>query len=297
MTGPKAAATLPGMERLADRVAWITGGASGIGLAIAHRLADEKVKLVLVDIEQGALDAAEAALRAKGASVLAIRADVANGAEVDAAAKRARETFGLVHIIVNNAGVGGNGGPMWNIAEGDWQWALGVNLWGVIHGIRALLPALVESGEEGHVINTASMAGLTSTPFMGPYTATKHAVVALSECLSKELELAKSKVKVSVLCPGFVQTSIAESHRNRDQSYGAQTQSAGAEKFGKVLQNLVASGQPAAKIGNDVVSAIQTDRFYILTHPEMKPAIEHRMRQILDEQTPGIDPMMRALFG
>ncbi|HUS28586.1 MAG TPA: SDR family NAD(P)-dependent oxidoreductase [Kofleriaceae bacterium] len=285
------------MERLADRVAWITGGASGIGLAIAHRLADEKVKLVLVDIEQAALDAAEAALKAKGASVLAIRADVASSAEVAAAAARAKETFGLVHIIVNNAGVGGNGGPMWSIAEGDWQWALGVNLWGVIHGIRHLLPALIESGEEGHVVNTASMAGLTSTPFMAPYTATKHAVVAMSECLAKELELAKSKVKVSVLCPGFVQTNINTSDRNRSKDYGSKTQSAGADKFRDVLATLVSSGKPAATVGEQVVSAIKTDKFYILTHPEMKPAIEHRMKQILEEQPPGIDPMMRALFG
>ena len=285
------------MQRLADRVAFITGGASGIGLAIAHRLADEKVKLVLVDIEQGPLDAAEAAFRDKGASVLAIRADVSKSDEVAAAAKRARDTFGLVHIIVNNAGVGGNGGPMWNIAEGDWHWALGVNLWGVIHGIRHLLPALVESGEEGHVINTASMAGLTSTPFMAPYTATKHAVVAISECLAKELELSKSKVKVSVLCPGFVQTNISSSDRNRAKDYGDQTHTPGAEKFRGVLQMLVSSGQPAAKIGDDVVRAIKEEKFYILTHPEMKPAIEHRMNQILGEQSPGIDPMMRALLG
>jgi NAD(P)-dependent dehydrogenase (short-subunit alcohol dehydrogenase family) len=285
------------MERLADRVAWISGGASGIGLAIAHRLADEKVKLVLVDIEQSALDAAKAELEKKGASVLAIRADVSSSEQVSAAAKRARDTFGLVHIIVNNAGVGGGGGPMWGIAEGDWQWTLGVNLWGVIHGIRALLPALVESGEEGHVINTASMAGLTSTPFMGPYTATKHAVVAMSECLSKELELVKSKVKVSVLCPGFVQTKISSSHRNRGDSFGEPTHTPGAEKFATVLDNLVKSGQPASKVGDDVVRAIKGDKFYILTHPEMKPAIEHRMRQILDEKTPGIDPMMRALLG
>jgi len=285
------------MDRLADRVAWISGGASGIGLAIAHRLADEKVKLVLVDIEQTALAAAEAALKTKGASVLAIRADVSSGEQVAAAAKRARDTFGVVHIIVNNAGVGGNGGPMWNISEGDWQWALGVNLWGVIHGIRHLLPALVESGEEGHVVNTASMAGLTSTPFMGPYTATKHAVVAMSECLAKELELTKSKVKVSVLCPGFVQTNISTSDRNRAADYGSQTHTPGSEKFRMVLQNLVNAGQPAAKVGDNVVDAIKTNKFYILTHPEMKPAIEHRMRQILDEQPPGIDPMMRALFG
>jgi NAD(P)-dependent dehydrogenase (short-subunit alcohol dehydrogenase family) len=285
------------MERLADRVAWITGAASGIGLALAHRLADEKVKLVLVDIEQAPLDAAEAALRAKGASVLALRVDVSDGAAVAAAAKRALDTFGVVHILFNNAGVGGGGGPLWQISDADWNWALGVNFHGVIHGIRALLPALIASGEEGHVVNTASMAGLTSTPFMGPYTATKHAVVAISECLSKELELTKSKIGVSVLCPGFVQTKISESERNRPRDLGPPTASPGAKVFGEVLKRLVDNGQPASKIANDIVSAIQTRRFYILTHPEMKPAIEHRMRQILDEQTPGIDPMFRQLFG
>lgn len=285
------------MERLAERVAWITGAASGIGLALAHRLAQEKTKLVLVDIEQGPLDEAEAALRDKGAEVLALRVDVSNSAAVAAAAKRALDTFGVVHIICNNAGVGGNGGPLWEISEGDWNWALGVNFHGVIHGIRALLPALIASGEEGHVVNTASMAGLTSTPFMGPYTATKHAVVAISECLAKELELTKSKVGVSVLCPGFVQTNISESHRNRPAELGAPTKSRGAETFRGVLRTLVNSGQPAQKIADDVVRAIRDNRFYILTHPEMKPAIEHRMRQILDEKAPGIDPMMRQLLG
>lgn len=285
------------MKNLADRAAWITGAASGIGLALAHRLAAEKMKLVLVDVEAGPLAEAEAALRAKGATVLALRVDVSNAAEVEAAAKRARDAFGVISVIVNNAGVGGGGGPMWKLSENDWKWALDVNLWGVINGIRALLGPLIESGEEGHVVNTASIAGLTSTPFMGPYTATKHAVVSLSECLAKELELAKANVGVSVLCPGFVKTRIHQSHRNRPGEQQKVDDNPLAQKFATVLQQLVETGQPAEKIADDVVRAIREPRFYILTHPEMKPAVEHRMRQILDEQQPGIDPMFRALFG
>ena len=284
------------MQQLADRVAWITGAASGIGLAIAHRLADERMKLVLVDIETGPLAEAEAALRAKGASVLALRVDVSKADEMAAAVAKARAEFGLVHVICNNAGVGGGGGPLWLVEESDWRWAIDVNLWGVIHGIRLLLPALVESGEEGHVISTASMAGLTSTPYLGPYTATKHAVVAISECLAKELEIAKSKVGVSVLCPGFVKTRIASSHRNRPDAKQA-APSAQATKLAGVLDQLVETGIPAGRVAQDVVRAIKERKFYVITHPEMKPAIEHRMRQILDETQPGIDPLFRSLFG
>ena len=284
------------MKSLADKVAWITGAASGIGLAIAHRLADERMKLVLVDVEQGPLAEAEAALRGKGVDVLAIRTDVSSAEQMAAAVAQARERFGLVHVICNNAGVGGGGGPLWLIEEADWRWAIDVNLWGVIHGIRMLLPALVASGEEGHVVSTASIAGLTSTPYLGPYTATKHAVVALSECLAKELELAKSNVGVSVLCPGFVKTRIASSHRNRPTP-AKQNASAEAAKFAGVLDQLVQSGIPAERVADDVVRAIKERKFYILTHPEMKPQIEYRMRQILDEQQPGIDPLFRSLFG
>jgi NAD(P)-dependent dehydrogenase (short-subunit alcohol dehydrogenase family) len=284
------------MKNLADRAAWITGAASGIGLALAHRLAAEQVKLVLVDVEAGPLAEADAALREKGADVLAIRCDVSKAKDVEAAAKRARDVFGVIHIIVNNAGVGGGGGPMWKLDEADWKWALDVNLWGVIHGIRYLVGPLVDSGEEGHVVNTASIAGLTSTPFMGPYTATKHGVVALSECLAKELELAKAKVGVSVLCPGFVKTKIHQSHRNRPGEQQKVDGNPLAQKFAQVLNQLVESGQPAEKIADAVVAAIREPKFYILTHPEMKPGVEHRMRQILDEQPPGIDPMIRAFF-
>jgi NAD(P)-dependent dehydrogenase (short-subunit alcohol dehydrogenase family) len=285
------------MKNLADRAAWITGAASGIGLALAHRLAGERMKLVLVDVEAGPLAEAEAALKAKGATVLALRCDVSSASEVEAAAKRARDAFGVISLIVNNAGVGGGGGPMWKLTEADWKWTVDVNLYGVIHGIRYLLAPLVESGEEGHVVNTASIAGLTSTPFMGPYTATKHAVVALSECLAKELELAKINVGVSVLCPGFVKTKIASSHRNRPGAQQKVDDNPLAQKFAAVLNQLVESGQPVEKVVDAVLDAIKTSKFYILTHPEMKPAIEHRMRQILDETAPGIDPMFRAFFG
>jgi len=283
------------MEQLAGKVAVITGGASGIGLALAHRLAAEQVRLVLLDIEQAALDAAERALRDGGATVLAIQTDVSNGASVDAAAARARDAFGVAHIIVNNAGVAGGTGPMWTLSESDWAWTLSVNLWGVIHGIRAFLPPLIASGEPGHVINTASIAGLTSHPWMGPYTATKHAVVAMSEVLAKELELARAKVGVSVLCPGFVKTAISRSERNRP---GEQRDNQPSNaNLGAVMRQLVDAGVPPESIAERVVTAIREPRFYILTHPELQPALEHRQRDILEGRQPGIDPMFRALLG
>ena len=286
------------MKDLANKAAWITGAASGIGLALAHRLAAEKVRLVLVDIEQGPLDAAATALRAAGAEVLPLRVDVSSADQMASAAERALAHFGPLHILCNNAGVGGGGGPMWQLTDADWTWTIDVNLRGVTHAIRLLVPPLLASGDEGHIVNTASIAGLTSTPFMGPYTATKHAVVALSECLAKELELIGAKVGVSVLCPGFVKTNILTSHRNRPRSAepSQRDPSPTAAKFATVLDQLVNAGIPAEKVADDVVRAIREARFYILTHPEMKPQIEHRMRQILDEKQPGIDPMFRQLF-
>lgn len=272
------------MQELAGKVAWITGAASGIGLALAKRLAIEHVKLVLVDVSP--LDHACAQL--VGADVLAIRADVARGDEVAAAAERVRERFGLVHLICNNAGIGGGGGPMWKISEQDWQRTLDVNLWGVIHGIRCLLPPLIESGEIGHVINTASMAGLITTPFMGPYNASKFAVVALSETLAKELELVRAKVGVSVVCPGFVKTNIAAASPSFDRG--------GNAKIAAAIAQLVAAGQPAERVADAIVAAVRESRFYVLTHPEMKPQIGYRMQQILDEQPPAVDPFIRALF-
>jgi NAD(P)-dependent dehydrogenase (short-subunit alcohol dehydrogenase family) len=185
---------------------------------------------------------------------------------------------------------------MWTIDEADWQWTIDVNLMGVVHAIRHLLPPLVASGQEGHVVNTASIAGLQVTPFMGPYTATKHAVVALSESLAKELELAKANVGVSVVCPGFVKTRIAQSDRNRPGGpHGARADPI-AEKFAAMLGQLVDSGITAEQVAEQIVAAIREPKFYVLTHKEMMPAVEHRMRQILGEQQPGIDPLFRKAF-
>lgn len=286
---------LPRMEQLDGKVAVVTGGASGIGLALARRFAAEKMKIVLLDIEEGALAAAEEELRAAGAEVLAVRADVAQAGDLEAAAERARAAFGTLHLICNNAGVGGVSGPMWTLSERDWEWTVSVNLWGVIRGIRVFLGPLLASGEEGHIVNTASMAGLTSNPFMGPYTATKHAVVAISEVLAKELELVGARVGVSVLCPGFVKTQIATSDRNRPAALRNEVDASAGPELTQLIHQLVAGGLPAEAIADEVLSAVRERRFYVLTHQEMKRAIEYRMRDILEERAPGIDPLFRQM--
>jgi len=180
------------MKELSGKVAVVTGAASGIGLALAHRFAAEKMKLVLLDIEGPALAAAESALRSAGATVLAIRTDVSRAGDLEAAAAKARAAFGTLHVICNNAGVGGVAGPMWTLSQSDWEWTVSVNLWSVIHGIRIFLPPLLASGEEGHIVNTASMAGLTTSAFMSVYDVTKHGVVALSESMYKEAQVGQS---------------------------------------------------------------------------------------------------------
>ena len=271
------------MKDLAERVAWITGAGSGIGLALARRLATERMKLVLIDRDRDRLAAAEAAL--PGARVLAIAADVADAGEIASAAARAREAFGVVHVICNNAGIGGNAGPLWESTDEDWRRMLDINLMGVVHGIRALLPPLLATGEHGHVVNTASIAGLTSTPYLGAYTASKHAVVALSECLAKELELVRANVGVSVVCPGFVKTNIALASADRPKT-----------RITEALGQLIASGIAPEVVADAIVGAIVEPRFYVLTHPEMERQIEHRMRQILEARQPGIDPLIRSLF-
>ena len=286
------------MMQLEGKVAVITGAASGIGLAMARRFAAEKMKLVLLDIDAPALAAAEAALRDAGAAVLAIPADVSSSADLEAAADRAQAAFGTLHLICNNAGVGGVAGTTWSLSEADWDWLLSINLRGVINGVRVFLPPLLASGEEGHIVNTSSMAGLTSTAFMSAYTVAKHGVVALSEVLAKELELTGARVGVSVLCPGFVKTQIHMSERNRQRDPSARA-AADLGPEGAVLADavsqLVESGQAPEVIAGRVLGAVREGHFYVLTHPEMKPAIQHRMRDILEERAPGIDPISRQL--
>ena len=274
------------MQDLKGKVAVVTGAASGIGNAVATRLAEEGMKVVLADIEEGPLADAEKTLADTGATVLAVPTDVTKGDQVDALAAKTFETFGTAHVVHNNAGVA-TGGPMWTLTEADWQWVLGVNLWGVIHGVRAFVPRLVEQGE-GHVVNTASIAGLTSAPMMGPYNVSKHGVVTLSETLAADLALHGSAVKVSVLCPGWVNTRIDEADRNRPPELkpAADADTSIADMGRQMLKTLLQSGLPPSEVASKVLDAIREERFYILTHPEMTPIIQHRMEDIVEGRNP-----------
>src|SRR5213079_1196074 len=199
------------------KVAVVTGAASGIGRALAGKSAQEGMKVVLADVEESALKQAEAELQASGAQVLAVRTDVSQADEVEALAKITFETYGAVHLLFNNAGVGA-GTTVWESSLADWQWVLGVNLWGVIYGIHYFVPRMLAQDSEGHIVNTASAAGLISSPGAGIYKVSKHGVVTLSETLALELAVRGAKLKASVLCPEFVNTRIFDAERNRPQA-------------------------------------------------------------------------------
>ena len=274
------------MQDLKGKVAVVTGAASGIGLALAERAAREGMRVVLADIEPGALAAAEEKMRAAGAEVLAVATDVAKRESVEALRDRTIATFGACHLLCNNAGVS-VGGLTWDITHDDWNWILGVNLWGVIHGIRAFVPAMVASGDEGHVVNTASMAGLIAGPGMAPYTATKHAVVAISESMYHELNMSNSRVHVSVLCPGWVNTRIAESERNRPAEL--KDSAMGRPEFAAMqglVRSLLASGMPPAQVADHVFAAVAEERFWILTHETFKPLVTARFDNAVSGQNP-----------
>ena len=275
------------MKELAGKVAVVTGAASGIGRALSDAFAAEGMHVAMADIEDDALEVAAKEVAASGTKVLAVRTDVSKGADVDALAARTVEEFGTFHVVCNNAGVG-SGGTMWELTEADWAWVLGVNLWGVIHGIRAFVPRLVEQNE-GHVVNTGSIAGLTSAPMMGPYNASKHAVVTISETLQRELALNALAVRVSVLCPGFVQTRIAESDRNRPDHLRKAVEPEMHQVGRELLKQIVASGLPAAEVARQVVDAVKHERFYVLPHPEMKSIVRTRMDDILEERSPSAE--------
>ena len=275
------------MKGFKDRVAVVTGGASGLGRAMALRLAREGMKIVLADVVKEALGKTEKEFSEAGYPVLAVRTDVSKGHDLDALADKAFKTFGGVHILCNNAGVA-PGGTVWEQSDKDWAWTLGVNVWGVIHGIRAFVPRMLEQNVEGHVVNTASVAGLLSLPGMAMYCMSKHAVVTLTECLHHDLIEFGAKIRTSVLCPAFVPTGISDSERNRPEALrDEKTKSQADLQREEQLRHAVKSGRISAEqVADLVLQAIEADKFYILPHQKIKPAIETRLQDILLERDP-----------
>ena len=267
------------MESVEGKVAVVTGGASGIGLALARRFGRAGMKVVLGDIEGDVLDEVATGLRGEGVEVAAQVCDVSDAAQVEALRDTALEAFGTVHVVCNNAGVGG-GGPLEGLTDNDWQWVLGVNLWGVIHGIRTFLPVLKEHGD-GHVVNTASVAGLFAAPYMGPYTVSKFGVVALSETLFHELRMSGSTVGVSVLCPAWVRTRIHESARNRPDHLLDHESGAVEPGTLALLESVIESGMAPDEVADHVLSAVLDARFYILTHDDSTAAVRARTEAIV----------------
>ncbi|HEX2915158.1 MAG TPA: SDR family NAD(P)-dependent oxidoreductase [Chloroflexia bacterium] len=273
------------MQDFQGKVAVITGGASGIGFALAEKCVAEGMKVVLADVESGALEKAVQALKEQGADVTGVKTDVSKSEQVEALADKAYEAYGEVHLLFNNAGVGG-GGLTWEESLHDWEWVLGVDLWGVIYGVRSFVPRMLKQNSEGHIVNTASMAGLVSPPAMGSYNVAKHGVLALSETLYQELALVGSKLKTSVLCPSWVNTRINESGRNRPGGENTEALSQPSQMVQQFVQQAVQSGISANEVAEKVFEAIRTEKFYILTHPDSKPAIKHQMDALLNDRNP-----------
>jgi len=274
------------VQQLSGKVAVITGAASGIGRGLAERFASAGMRLVLADIEEEPLEGVAAGLRDAGGEVEAALVDVREAGDLEALAERCAARFGGAHVLCNNAGVA-VGGPIWEVTSEDWSWILGVNLVGVINGVRAFVPRMLASGEEGHVVNTASIAGLTSPAFLGPYNVTKHAVVTLSETLLAELKASEARIGVSVLCPGWVQTRLHESDRNKPGAAdGDEPADPTAELLREAVGGLIAGGIPPEQVADAVAAAIREDRFWIRTHPEMEPAVKERCEAIIAAETP-----------
>ena len=284
------------IQDFAGRTAVLTGAGSGFGLECARIGARRGMKLVLVDVQQDALDRAAAELTAAGAEVMARRVDVSSAAEMEALALEVVQRFGAPHFVFNNAGVG-SGGLVWENSVRDWEWVLGVNLWGVIHGVRLFTPHMLAAAEadpawRGHIVNTASMAGLLTPPNMGIYNVSKHAVVSLSETLYQDLKLVTDQVSASVLCPYFVPTGISQSHRNKPAEL-ADEKPTKSQLIGQAMTDkAVGSGKVTApEVAHKVFEAIEADRFYVFSHPKALGNVRSRMEAIVNVQNPP-DPFM-----
>ena len=276
------------MRELQGRVAVVTGGASGIGRALAERFAAEGMRLVLADVEADPLAATVTELEGGGAEVVGVVADVASAAEVEAVRDRALEAFGAVHVVCNNAGVGGGG--IIDAPLALWEWVIGVNLMGVVHGVHTFLPLLLEQ-DEGHIVNTASLAGLGGVPGLGIYCTTKFAVVGLSESLHHDLVARDSAVGVSVLCPGFVQTRIGESARNAPDSVADWLATPDADTTRELANALAAAGIPPAVVADAVHDAIVNRKFFVVPHEHAALATTRaRLEWMAGGDPPQLDP-------
>jgi NAD(P)-dependent dehydrogenase (short-subunit alcohol dehydrogenase family) len=275
------------MKEFKDKVAVITGGASGIGLALAQRAAAEGMRLVLADVEAPAMAAAAAELRAKGAQVLTVQCDVSCAEEVERLAEETLKAYGGVHLVCNNAGVGGVRVKTWEASAKDWQWVLGVNVWGVIHGVRVFTPLMLGQGEAGHIVNTASAAGFVSMASTAAYAVSKHAVVTLSEVLYHDLQAEKAKVGVSVLCPAWVGTNIWNAQRNRPDELRDHAETEEERARREQVRALLEKGKvTAADVAGMTFDAVAADRFYIFPHPKIRRDIQTRMEDILELRNP-----------
>ena len=283
------------MDRVEGKVAVVTGAASGIGRGMAQAFAGAGMKVVLSDVEEAALTETTEGMRRAGHEVHGVIADVSKVEAVEALAKESIARYGKVHVLCNNAGIGAGRGPVWEVSLDDWEWVLDVNLRGVIYGLRSFVPHMLEHGEPAHVVNTASLAGLLAGASDGPYAVTKFGVVALSEILYMQLQQAGGRMSASVLCPGFVNTNILDSERNRPADRGERRPfDVPDEPVAKIVaewfQEQLREGLDPRAVGEMVLQAIKDDRFYILTHPDWNPLIDQRMRGILDGQNPQSRP-------
>ena len=279
------------IQDFAGKTAVITGAGSGFGLALARRGAKLGMKLALVDVQKDALDAVCAELQATGTAVMARRVDVAEGGQMQALANDVGAQWGAPHLVFNNAGVAA-GGLVWENTEADWDWVLGVNLKGVVHGVRLFIPMMLQAAKadpswRGHMVNTASMAGLLTPPNMGIYNVSKHAVVALTETLYQDLQLVTTQISASVLCPYFVPTGISLSQRNRPTHLPAEAMTA-SQRIGQAMsEKAVGSGKVSAEdVAQMVFDAVTADRFYIYSHPKALGNVRLRVDAILNGDNP-----------
>jgi len=278
------------------KTAVLTGAGSGFGLECARIGARLGMNLVLVDVQQDALDQAAAEMGKAGAQVLARRVDVSKADQMEGLANDAAARFGAPHFVFNNAGVGA-GGLVWENTIADWEWVLGVNLWGVVHGVRLFTPMMLEAAKkdpswQGHIVNTASMAGLLTPPNMGIYNVSKHAVVSLTETLYQDLRLVTDQIGASVLCPYFVPTGISQSQRNRPGELAA-AKPTRSQMIGQAMSDkAVGSGKvTAAEVAQKVFDAIAADQFYVFSHPKALGNVKSRMEAIVDVRNPP-DPFL-----